>query len=139
MGRPQLAGPSGPPAQRLELIRQAGKSAGIALSLDVEPDAVVPYLESVDLVLMMGTTLGIKGVGLSPQAIPRIQTVRQLIDSRGYSEKVKIFADGGIRQHTVPALRAAGVDGIVPGSLVFGSARIGETIQWLHSLTTQSL
>ena len=121
----------------IELIRRAGKSAGIALSLEVEPEEAIPYLEIVDLVLMMGTPLGIKGQGLAPQAIQRIRTMRQLIDSHGYSGRVKIFADGGIRQHTVAGLRAAGADGIVPGSLVFGSARVSETIQWLHSLSTQ--
>jgi ribulose-phosphate 3-epimerase len=119
----------------IDQIRQAGKCVGISVQLETRLEEVIPYLEIVDLVLLMGTPLGIKGQGLAPEATGRIQTLRQLIGARGYTRKVKIFADGGIRQSTVPGLREAGVNGIVPGSLIFGSPDPGETIDWLHSLT----
>jgi ribulose-phosphate 3-epimerase len=119
----------------IDQIRQAGKSAGVAVRLETDLEQVIPYLDLVDLVLLMGTPLGVKGQGLAPQAVGRIQALRQLIESQDYAEQVKIFADGGIRQSTVPALRAAGANAIIPGSLVFSSADAGETLRWMHSLT----
>jgi predicted kinase len=50
------------------------------------------------------------------------------------ADKIRIQADGGIRDHAVPRLRAAGADIITPGSLVFKSADLLETTLWLRSL-----
>jgi ribulose-phosphate 3-epimerase len=47
---------------------------------------------------------------------------------------VRLIADGGIRSHTVPDLRRAGADVVVPGSLVFQSQNLEETFKWLRSL-----
>lgn len=45
-----------------------------------------------------------------------------------------LVADGGIRSHTVPLLRRAGADVIVPGSLVFQSQNLVETFSRLRAL-----
>jgi ribulose-phosphate 3-epimerase len=60
--------------------------------------------------------------------------MRSLLHGRGCEDRVKIANDGGNRAHTVPLIRAAGADTIVPGSLVFGSSNLAETFAWLHSL-----
>jgi ribulose-phosphate 3-epimerase len=83
---------------------------------------------------MMGTALGVKGQDLSPDACPRIQTVRAWLGQHLPAHPIRIVADGGIRRNTVPALRAAGADSIVPGSLVFGSENLEQTVRWLRSL-----
>ncbi len=122
----------------VEVIRKNGKAVGICLSLETGVDMIVPYLGSIDLVLLMGTRLGVKGQDLAPEAFDRISRLRRLIRESGNEQRVKIFADGGIRRHTVPGLRQAGADGIVPGSLVFGSPDLLETISWLHGLAGPS-
>ena len=48
--------------------------------------------------------------------------------------RIRLIADGGIRSHTVPLLRRAGADVIVPGSLVFQSQNLVETFSWLRAL-----
>ncbi len=118
----------------LEKIRAYGPGAGLALSLEDPVESVFPYLGQIDLVLMMGTQIGIKGQDLSPLACPRIQKMRALINSNGYSDGIKIEADGGIRAHTVPQLRAAGADLVVMGSLLFRSTDLQSTFAWLHGL-----
>jgi ribulose-phosphate 3-epimerase len=123
-------GPAVAPA--LDAIRRAGKRAGLAIGLDVAPEVLIPYFDQIDLVVMMGTRLGIKGQDLDPTTCERIRFLRQLLTQYGVRDHIRIFADGGIRQHTVPALRAAGADGIVPGSLVFGSSDLAATIATLH-------
>jgi ribulose-phosphate 3-epimerase len=125
-------GPQAPAA--LQAIRQAGAGAGLALGLDVLPEQVLPYLEMLDLVIMMGTLIGIKGVEPSPYACLRLQHMRALIASAGLQGRVKLVADGGIRRHTVPELRRAGADVVIAGSLVYQSADLAETFAWLHAL-----
>ena len=83
---------------------------------------------------MLGTRLAVKGQDLSPLACPRIQTVRAWLGQHHTAHPIRIVADGGIRPQTVPALRAAGADSVVPGSLVFGSENLEQTILWLRSL-----
>lgn len=120
-----------------EVIRRVHdhqRAVGLAVGLDVEPDAVRPFLHQVELILMMGTPLGIKGVDLAPSACSRIETMRRLVREAGRDGMVKIGADGGLRRHTVPALRSAGTDLIAPGSLIFGSPTLGEVFGWLWSL-----
>ena len=121
-------------AAAIELIRKAGKSAGIALSVETAPHTAIPYLDAIEAITLMGTPLGIKGQGLAPEAAARIQATRQILRAHGDRSPVILLADGGIRQHTAALLRQAGADGIVPGSLYFGSPNPAETIHWLHSL-----
>jgi ribulose-phosphate 3-epimerase len=118
----------------IQMIREGGCAVGVALQLETPLSELEPFLDTVDLVLMMGTRLGIKGAGLAEEALPRIRSVRQLLEDRGRSEAVKLSADGGIRSHTVPSIREAGADMITPGSLVFKSSDLAETTRWLHAL-----
>ncbi len=66
--------------------------------------------------LLLGTPIGVKGRELDPAAPSR---VGQLAAARSAGGPA-IVVDGGIRRHTVPVLAAAGADGVIPGSLVFG-------------------
>lgn len=118
----------------LNRIHEHGLLAGLALQLSTPPEAVLPHLDHLSIVTMMSTLLGIKGVGLDDSALPRIRAMRALLHERGCEDRVKIANDGGNRAHTVPLIRAAGADTIVPGSLVFGSSNLAETFAWLHSL-----
>jgi ribulose-phosphate 3-epimerase len=117
-------------------IRAAGLRAGLGFGLNSPPELVLPYLGEIDLVLLMGTPMGVKGQGLSPLACPRIAQMRALLEANGYEDKVKIEADGGIRRETAPSLRAAGADLLVPGSLLFKSEDLAGTAEWLRESLT---
>ena len=118
----------------LDQIRCANVTAGLALGLEVSPEAIIPYFDRIELITMMGTQVGVKGQDLSPQACPRIQTMRQLVRQHGYANTIKIAADGGNRVHTVPTLRSAGADTVVLGSLAYDSQDLKQTFEWLRSL-----
>lgn len=118
----------------LDAIRRREIAAGIVLGLDVPLETIVPYLELVDLVMLMGTPMGIKGVQPSEFIYDRVRQMKALLLNEGKKGKTKIFADGGIREQTVPKLRAAGVDGVIAGSLVFKSPDLQGTFNWLHGL-----
>ncbi|MBN1580456.1 MAG: ribulose-phosphate 3-epimerase, partial [Anaerolineae bacterium] len=118
----------------LEQIRALGLGAGLAVQLETPIDAITDYVAKIDLVVLLGTRLGIKGAELHDTACPRIVQLRALLHEQGRLDDLLIQADGGIRQHTVPQLRAAGADIITPGSLVFKSDDLDETMRWLRAL-----
>jgi ribulose-phosphate 3-epimerase len=129
-------GPIAPAA--LAAARNAGAATGLALGLDVDPGTIEPYLDLVDLVLIMGTPLGVKGLKPSRYVYDRVQRMKAIINQAGLDEQVKVFADGGIRDNTVPRLRACGADGIVAGSLIFKSTNLQDTFHWLHELKVEA-
>jgi ribulose-phosphate 3-epimerase len=120
--------------EALDAIQRDHVATGLALGLDTPVEAVVPYLDRIALVTMMGTRIGIKGQDLAEQACPRIRALQHLLHASGYADTIKIAADGGIREQTVPALRAAGADTVVMGSLAYNSADLDQTFRWLWSL-----
>jgi ribulose-phosphate 3-epimerase len=113
-------------------VRASGREAGVALRLDTPVGGVEDFLDEVVAVLLMGTASGIKGAGLSEDACDRITELSELLKSRGLRDKVRIVADGGIRRNTVPQLRQAGADAIVPGSLAFGAQDLNEVFAWMR-------
>jgi ribulose-phosphate 3-epimerase len=115
-------------------VREFGREAGLAVRLDTPVDGVEDFLEEVVAILLMGTQSGIKGAELAPVACDRVAALNQLLTARGLRDKIRIVADGGIRRHTVPQLRKAGADVVVPGSLVFGASDPNEVFAWLRRL-----
>jgi ribulose-phosphate 3-epimerase len=99
-------------AAAIQAILHAGRSAGLALRLDTPIAASEPYLDSIDTLLLLGTGPGVKGQNLAPEACDRIASAAAMLGER--RARVRLIADGGIRSHTVPALRRAGADVIVP-------------------------
>jgi ribulose-phosphate 3-epimerase len=123
-------------------VRSLGRSVGLALLLGEDWRVYRDDLADVDVVLVMGTDVGIKGVDINTDAYTVISELREHIDAHGYA--CLIQADGGIRRHTLPRLIAAGVDAITPGSLFFGSdfgtfrSRLRETQRELAVLRAES-
>jgi len=119
------------PAGVIDAIRSRDKQAGISLRVE-EPVALAePYLGDIAVLTLLGTALGIKGVGMDPGLPDKIREARAVLARRGLG--VEIEADGGIRRETVPLIHAAGADVIVPGSLLFGGDP-AEVRRWLASL-----
>jgi ribulose-phosphate 3-epimerase len=115
-------------------LQEKNVAIGLAFQLDTELELLDRYLDRIDLVLLMGTQLGIKGVGLDPRSYERLRDVKEKIAHRGLQEEVIVSSDGGIREETVPRLYEAGTDMITPGSLVFKSPNLAATARWVHSL-----
>lgn len=125
-------GPLAPAA--LAAAHQIGAASGLALGLDVIPETIEPYFDLLDMILVMGTPMGVKGVKPSPYVFDRIKKIKAMVARAGLDDQIKVFADGGIRDNTVPKLYSAGADGVIAGSLAFKSSNLEETFSWLHGL-----
>jgi ribulose-phosphate 3-epimerase len=119
-------------AAAIHAILCAGRSAGLALRLDTPVAVSEPFLDRINALLLLGTVPGLKGQDLAPEACDRLASAASMLGER--RTRVRLIADGGIRSHTVPLLRRAGADVIVPGSLVFQSQNLVETFSWLWAL-----
>lgn len=118
----------------LDKIARRGLSAGLAFGLDAPLAALPSSLGAISLVLLMGTPMGVKGRDLSPLAVQRIRTARAILAEQGAETAVRIESDGGIRATTIAALREAGSQIIVMGSLAFRSTDIAGTMARVRSL-----
>ena len=119
------------PERVLRAIKAFGKKAGVSLLLTEPLELLDPYWHQVDLVTIVGTTMGIKGASMAAEVPAKIGRAREIITRRGLNTEIE--ADGGIRRETVPLLHAAGADYIVPGSLMFREDPRAMR-QWLASL-----
>ena len=115
----------------IQAIKSRGKQAGVSLLVTESLDLIEPYWEHLDLVNIVGTSMGIKGATMDAGVPDKIRIARAMVTKRGL--KTQIEVDGGIRRNTVPLIHGAGADFIVPGSLMFGEDP-GEMRQWLASL-----
>jgi ribulose-phosphate 3-epimerase len=120
--------------QALDLLDRLGVAAGMVLKVESPVAMLRPWLLQLRFVTLLGTAIGIKGVGLNENAPSRLRETRSLIDAAKLSHRVVLAADGGIREHTVPSLRQAGAETVVMGSLAFGAPDLGERMSWLHQL-----
>ena len=118
----------------LNYLNQKKIGAGLAICVNSDVNILKPYLEQIDLILVMGTQIGIKGVEMDPATPKRIEAIKTMLDENGLGNRIIVSVDGGIRTHTVPLIRAAGADMITPGSLIFKSEDIAKTVSWLYSL-----
>jgi ribulose-phosphate 3-epimerase len=119
------------PGHVLRAIKAHGKQAGVSLLITEGLDLVEPYWNQLDVLCLVGTAMGIKGASMDAGVPAKIREARRLIDSRGLTTLIE--ADGGIRRETVPLMAAAGVDYIVPGSLMFKEDPAAMR-QWLGTL-----
>tara|TARA_Y100001968_G_scaffold292271_1_gene297349 strand:- start:4574 stop:5254 length:681 start_codon:yes stop_codon:yes gene_type:complete len=99
-------------------ITNAGKKVGIVFNPDTPVEDVLPYLEQIDLVLVMSVVPGKGGQSFMPEVENKIRILKEKINvqqSNG-GKKVKIMIDGGIKSHNISLVKEWGVDISVIGS-----------------------
>jgi ribulose-phosphate 3-epimerase len=117
-------------------IEAKGVKTGIVAQLDTQIEHLRPLVSKVDMLTLLGTRIGVKGQSLNHQATDRLRSARALIDEVAGTRRVILAADGGIRVHTVPQLRAAGAETIVMGSLAFNDPDLPTRMAWVHGQRT---
>lgn len=96
-----------------------GKKAGVTLKPATPAEAVLPFLERVELVLVMTVEPGFGGQRFMYDQLGKIAAVRAYIDK--YNPACELEADGGIDPKTAGSAKEAGCNVLVAGSAVFGS------------------
>jgi ribulose-phosphate 3-epimerase len=107
----------GDPRPLFDQLRERGVGVGLVLNPPTAVDAVLPYLDQVDLLLVMSVNPGWGGQAFIPDVLDKVAVVRKEIDARGLACEIEI--DGGINADTAGDAASAGADILVAGSAVF--------------------
>jgi len=118
----------------LNLLEKRKIPAGLVLKVDTPLEVLPLYLPRLRFVTLLGTAIGIKGVGLDPRATGRLTAARALIAAAQLPHRVVLASDGGNREQTLPLLRQAGAETVVLGSLAFGAPSLKDRMDWVHGL-----
>lgn len=118
-------------AQTIAKIKSRGCKAGLVLKPKTPASAVFPYLETLDLVLVMTVEPGFGGQSFMADMMPKVRELKAEIQRRGLN--VLIEADGGIGDATIAQAAEAGVDVSVAGTAVFKAENPAEAIRRLQA------
>lgn len=116
----------------LQMIRDLGCKAGVALNPSTPLSALEELLPDLDLALLMSVNPGYGGQRFIPATLNKITRLRQLCIQQGCPERL-IQVDGGVNTSTIAAVRDAGADVVVVGSAVYNPAKsVAASVAALH-------
>ena len=104
----------------LDKIIQCGKRAGLAINPDTPFERVIPYLDRLDLLLVMTIYPGFGGQKLMPETLTKVQQAVAYRAEKGLHYRIEV--DGGVNADTAAMVAKAGAEILVAGSAVFGKA-----------------
>ena len=105
------------PRKVLKAVKALGRRAGLAVKPRTPLSKALPYLDELDLLLIMTVEPGFGGQDLIPSALRKVSEARRAIDAS--RRPVFLQVDGGINLRTAPLAVQAGADSLVAGSAVF--------------------
>lgn len=121
------------PKQFLQHVKERGWLAGLSLNLDTPYDAIDEDVwEVLDIVQVMGIDAGFQGQNFNSRVLPLISHLRKHVQENNLP--VEIIVDGGIDQHQLPKIIAAGASSAAIGSALWKSENPVETVMKLFEL-----
>ena len=116
--------------EALERIKAEGKQCGVTLKPKTGWEAAEPFLELVDLILVMTVEPGFGGQHFMADQMDKVRALRRRIDCCG--RDIRLEVDGGVDRATAPVCISAGADVLVAGSSVFRAADRTEAVKALR-------
>ena len=104
----------------IDVVKAQGKKVGLAVKPRTPAAVLYPFIERLDLVLVMTVEPGFGGQSFMPDQLPKIKELRHEIERRGLD--CELGVDGGVDPVTAKLCKAAGANVLVAGSAVFGKA-----------------
>ena len=98
-------------------IRECGMKVGLSINPETDVKEVVPYLEEVDMILVMCVHPGFGGQKFIPESLDKIRAIRAMLNEKNLETDIQ--ADGGVYVENVREVLDAGANIIVAGSAVF--------------------
>ena len=114
--------------EALRLIHAKGKKAGVVVKPKTPAEAVLPFINEVEMILVMTVEPGFGGQSFMADMMPKVSTIRGYISEMNPTCELEV--DGGVGPKTYRTCIEAGADVLVAGSAVYGApdipARIAE-------------
>lgn len=113
----------------IDLIKSFKKKVGLAINPDTDIKQLVPYLDSIDQIIIMSVYPGFAGQSFIENTIDRISSIKKMIEHR----QIEIEVDGGINSLVSGRCIDAGSTILVAGSAVFKGSLYKENIQLIRN------
>ncbi len=114
------------PMSVIQLIRSYDMKAGLAISPKTPVELMFPFINHIDMALVMTVEPGFGGQSLIPECLDKVRQLRQYISERGVDTDIEV--DGGININNIGQATSAGANIIVAGSAVFKSKKTRTTV-----------
>ena len=118
--------------EALRRIRARGKKAGVSIKPGTPITALDPYMDLMDLILVMTVEPGFGGQKFMADMMPKVRALRKIIDVR--TPGVELEVDGGVNTDTAKTCVEAGANVLVAGSALFKAPDVTAFIDALHEL-----
>ena len=115
----------------IDKIRSRGVKPGLVIKPNTPASAVFPYIDKIDLVLVMTVEPGFGGQSFMADMLPKVKEIKDECKRRGID--MLIEADGGIGEATIEQAANAGIDVCVAGTAVFKADNAKDAIAKLQS------
>ena len=112
----------------IQEIKSKNIKVGIALNPETELSEIEPYLDKIDIVLIMTVNPGWAGQGFIEEMYDKIKTLRKM------SETIEIEVDGGVKDFNLKKIVQAGVNSPAMGSALLNTGNYSETVKKLKDL-----
>lgn len=107
--------PEGGVPAMIKLIKDAGMKVGLVIKPKTPAEDVFPYLEDIDMVLIMTVEPGFSGQQFMGEMMPKVKALREK------KPDLNVQVDGGLSPSTIDEAGKAGANVIVAASAIFGS------------------
>jgi len=116
----------------LESLKASGMRVGLSIKPKTPLEEIFPYMNLLDLVLLMSVEPGAGGQSFLEGSLRRIAALKSKREKEGLSFLIEV--DGGINLTNVSAIRRAGADIVVVGSALFNAEDKGAFISAVHDI-----
>ncbi len=118
--------------QIIEDIHARGLKAGISIKPGTPVEVLLPYLDKVDMILIMTVEPGYGGQAYIDDCTEKIRQTRRMVEASGRDIDVEV--DGGIKADNVHVVLEAGANVVVAGSAVFKNDIAGNVKEFLRRM-----
>jgi len=117
-------------SKTLKGIRDAGCQAGLAINPATPFSEAEPFLEVIDLLLIMTVVPGFGGQSFIEETMEKVQTAASIREQKGLNYHIEV--DGGIKHGTAEIAAAAGANVLVAGSSTFGATDMAAAVDQIR-------
>ena len=124
----------------LQLIKNAGKQAGLVLNPATPVHVLEHVLDKLDMVLLMSVNPGFGGQSFIPHTLDKLRRVRNLLDNyqAQTGRRIALEVDGGVKASNIAEIAQAGADTFVAGSAIFGQSDYAAVIREMRQALVQA-
>ncbi|MBO4678159.1 MAG: ribulose-phosphate 3-epimerase [Lachnospiraceae bacterium] len=115
----------------IDAIHKAGCKAGLSVKPATPVEAIFPFLNKIEMALVMTVEPGFGGQKYMDSTTPKIKAIRKEINEKGLSVDVEI--DGGVTKENISMILDAGANVIVAGSAVF-KGNVSENVKYFKDI-----